>query len=194
MGHAFVVAVAALLTGCADATAPAAAGEPGTAAPSGRRTAGVETSHGRRVADLDACPQLNVPAGNVLAFHAYARGVQIYRWSGAGWTFVAPSAVLFATAGGTGAVGTHFAGPTWLSVSGSRVVGTVVAPCTPDPDAIPWLLLAATPAGGPGVFRRATFIQRVNTVGGRAPAAPGSFTGQETTVPYTAEYLFYRAR
>jgi len=39
-----------------------------------------------------------------------------------------------------------------------------------------------------------TFIQRVNTVGGNAPAAAGTFVGEETRVPYSAEYLFYRAQ
>ena len=38
-----------------------------------------------------------------------------------------------------------------------------------------------------------TYIQRVNTVGGLAPAEPGDFVGQEVEVPYTAEYYFYRA-
>ena len=38
-----------------------------------------------------------------------------------------------------------------------------------------------------------TFIQRVNTTGGIAPAAPGTTVGEEARVPYTAEYFFYRA-
>jgi hypothetical protein len=41
---------------------------------------------------------------------------------------------------------------------------------------------------------RVTFIQRLNTVGGNAPAAAGTAIGQEVNVAYTAEYLFYRAR
>lgn len=61
------------------------------------------------------------------------------------------------------------------------------------PDAIPWLLLGAV-SQGPGVFHRVAFIQRVNTVGGNAPSDPGSFTGEEARIPYTTEYLFYRAQ
>jgi hypothetical protein len=38
-----------------------------------------------------------------------------------------------------------------------------------------------------------TFIQRVNTIGGTAPAEAGLFVGDEARVPYTAEYYFYRA-
>lgn len=36
-------------------------------------------------------------------------------------------------------------------------------------------------------------VQRVNTLGGTAPAGAGSFVGDEARVPYTAEYYFYRA-
>src|SRR5439155_17162999 len=105
----------------------------------------------------------------------------------------APAAVLYANAGYDGEVGTHYAGPTWESNSGSKVVGRRVAGCTPDSTAIPWLLLQAVSTDGPGIFHRVTYVQRVNTVGGVAPSAPGSFVGEEADVPYTAEYYFYRA-
>jgi hypothetical protein len=63
-----------------------------------------------------------------------------------------------------------------------------------DPDAIPWLLLAAVPASteGPGIFADTTYIQRVNTSGGKAPSVTGNFVGQVARVPYTADYYFYR--
>ncbi len=137
---------------------------------------------------------MHAPAGSQLASRLYAKGVQIYRWNGTSWSFVEPSAVLFADAKGKGAVGSHYAGPTWLSVSGSKVVGTVLERCTPDPNAIPWLLLGAVSADGPGVFQGTTYIQRVNTVGGNAPSNPRSVTGEVVNVPYTAEYLFYRGQ
>jgi hypothetical protein len=38
-----------------------------------------------------------------------------------------------------------------------------------------------------------TFIQRVNTVGGKAPTVNGVVAGEVARVPYTAEYLFYKA-
>jgi hypothetical protein len=143
-------------------------------------------------ADLGACPDLEPPAGAELTFHAYAVGVQIYRWDGEAWAFVAPEADLYADAGGNGHVGIHYAGPTWESTSGSAVLGRVAHRCTPDPDAIPWLSLDAVSSHGPGVFDGVTFIQRVNTVGGKAPATPGTVVGGVTRVPYTAEYYFYR--
>jgi hypothetical protein len=143
--------------------------------------------------DLEGCENLNVPTGEVLALRLYAVGTQIYRWNGTAWIFIEPSAVLYPNARSRGRIGTHYAGPTWESNSGSKVVGAVLERCTPDPDAIPWLLLRAASAQGPGVFQKITSLQRVNTVGGKAPADPGSFEGQTTEVPYTAEYLFYRA-
>ena len=143
--------------------------------------------------DLGDCQKLQVPAGNTVTFNAYAVGVQIYRWNGAKWTFVAPEALLFADAGHVNVVGIHFAGPTWESVSGSKTVGVVLERCTPDPAAIPWLLLGGVSIGRPGVFDLVTYVQRVNTVGGNAPTDPGASAGEEARVPYTAEYVFYRA-
>ncbi len=142
------------------------------------------------------CDSLQVPEGNEVAFHVFATGVQIYTWTGTAWKFVAPMATLYADAGYNGQVGTHYAGaagPTWESNSGSKVVGMRLAACTPDPNSIPWLKLGAIASHGPGVLAGVTFVQRVNTVGGKAPTAPGTNVGDLANVPYTAEYVFYRA-
>ena len=140
-----------------------------------------------------ACDSLNVPDGYRVSLHAYALGVQIYQWDGARWVFVAPAAELYADPCYEGPIGTHYAGPTWEANDGSRVVGTRLAGCTPNRGAIPWLKLGAVSNAGHGRFAQVTFIQRVNTVGGTAPAEAGLFVGDEARVPYTAEYYFYRA-
>lgn len=143
------------------------------------------------------CDSLQVPETDRVAFHAYAIGVQIYRWNGSAWVFVAPMATLYADAGFHGEIGIHYltvgtpGGPTWESNSGSKVIGMRLAACTPDPDSIPWLKLGAIYSQGPGPLDGVTFIQRVNTVGGIAPSTPGTTVGQEAEVPYTAEYYFY---
>lgn len=170
--------IAALTAACADAGDHARVAPP--TAPSLSRVT------------LGACNDLAVPEEP--AFHAYAAGVQIYRWNGTSWAFVAPRATLYADAGGHATVGSHYAGPTWESVSGSKVVGTVAKRCTPNANAIPWLLLDATSSAGPGVFARVTQIQRINTGGGLAPTTPGVAAGDIAEVPYTAEYFFYRGR
>ena len=69
-----------------------------------------------------------------------------------------------------------------------------------EPGAIPWLLLQVVGTGtGPtgGAFlTQATFIQRLNTSGGVAPATGCSSSGNVgaiSLVPYTADYFFYKA-
>jgi len=149
-----------------------------------------------RAPDLPSplCDRVQVQFGNKVSFHVYALGVQIYRWNGVSWDFVAPSARLFADPEYHSEVGTHYAGPTWESNSGGKVVASRVEGCAPDPTAIAWLLLQKVSTEGPGIFDRVTYIQRVNTAGGLPPDHPGEFIGAEEEVPYTAEYYFYRAQ
>jgi hypothetical protein len=142
---------------------------------------------------LQPCGNLQPPAGNEVYFRVYAVGVQIYRWSGNSWDFVAPSADLFASPNYQGQVGIHYGGPTWQSNSGSKVMAARLRDCTPDSTAVPWLLLQVTSTTGPGVFSQTTFITRVNTVGGLRPTTPGSAVGLEARVPYRTEYYFFRA-
>jgi hypothetical protein len=152
--------------------------------------AGADPGNDNRAPDLSEYPKLKVEAGHKVCFRAFAIGEQIYRWDGTSWVFVGPEAVLFDQDGEE--VGTHYAGPTWESDSGSTVVGTVTERATPDPDSIPWLKLETASSAGPGIFADVTFIQRVNTVGGKAPADAGDFVGEVVRVPYLADYYFYR--
>ena len=134
---------------------------------------------------------------NKVSFQGYAEGVQIYVSTPSlvnptqfVWTFKAPEAVLFDNDGNVVAI--HYAGPTWESNSGSKVVAARVSGVTVDATAIPWLLLRATSTEGPGILAQTTLVQRVNTVGGLAPAAPPTQAGLEVRVPYTADYFFFR--
>jgi len=144
---------------------------------------------------------LAVPAGQVLVLAARGIGEQIYECAAAKdgaasstWTLKAPQAQLRDAAGN--ALGKHYAGPTWESNDGSKVIGEVVSKSeAPDADAIPWLLLRAKSTSGSGRFSSITSIQRVHTLGGKAPATPcdGAPSGKEARVPYAADYLFYAA-
>lgn len=183
-----------LMAACADYST--AAPKDGTTYARSTASLASELSGGAdsRFPDLGLCQDLQVPAGSKVTFHVFGIGFQIYRWTGASWVFVNPSADLFADAGGQGLVGKHFGGPTWRTVSGSQMVGTIAPDgrCSlNNPSAIPWLKLTAV-ASGSGVFSQTTFIQRTNTAGGLAPSAPGSVAGEEVNVPYTADYYFYR--
>jgi hypothetical protein len=136
----------------------------------------------------------------VLSHHA--RGVQIYRCDAADggfkWAFVAPQAELFANAQSQTTAGTHGAGPFWQSQDGSKVVGKVKSRAdAPTAGAIPWLLLTTTPEGVAGKLAGVTHIQRINTVGGVAPAqgcSGAAEVGQQARVPYTADYVYFAAK
>ena len=150
----------------------------------------------------DAPQELRPPEDQVLALEVPATGVQIYECSAGKdqparfeWAFKAPEAELFDKAGRK--IGKHYAGPTWESNDGSTVVGEVKARNGgPDSNAIPWLLLGAKSNSGTGVFSQIRSVQRLQTVGGKAPSAPcGQDNAQQVVrVPYKATYYFYAAR
>src|SRR5688572_4584720 len=119
--RSLMVATSILSIGCSDETPVglAGGGAHGALSVSEPTVAmSVSSANQPRGPELAACPKLAPPAGSKLAFHVYAEGVQIYRWTGTSWGFIAPSATLSSDAGGHGIVGTHYAGPTWESNSG----------------------------------------------------------------------------
>jgi len=145
-------------------------------------------------------PQLMPPAPAASLLRATARGSQIYvcgaKPGGGGfeWTLKAPDAVLSDASGQP--VAKHYAGPTWEASDGSKVVGEIAARGdTPGGQAIPWLLLRAKSHEGTGQFARVSYVQRIDTAGGLAPASScdAGHDGQEQRVPYTAVYVFYQA-
>jgi Protein of unknown function (DUF3455) len=176
------VAAALALAGCATAPAPAAH------APSSEAVVAVPAA-------------LQAPPGERKLTEHHARGVQIYRCTAGAasaspaWAFVAPQAELFGSAASSAVVGTHGAGPFWQAADGSKVVGQVKARAdAPQAGAIPWLLLSAVPQSAAGSLAAVTSIQRLQTVGGVAPAAGCASTadvGSEVRVPYTAQYVYY---
>jgi len=150
----------------------------------------------------DVPGKIQVPDGNKVFLVGHAIGVQIYSCnatsSGFAWGFVAPRADLYGDNGKL--IITHFAGPTWQAKDGGKVVGRRVDGVRVDATAIDWLLLsAASTAAGPDGDRlvKTTFIQRINTTGGLAPAAAdcnATTAGTVVEVPYTADYYFWKRR
>jgi hypothetical protein len=144
---------------------------------------------------------LRVPAGQDLLIQLHATGVQIYQCQPKGdpaqfeWLFKQPEATLFTRRGKN--FGRHYAGPTWEANDGSKVVGEALAHVDgPKPNSIPWLLLRAKSTSGQGAFSHARYIQRLNTVGGNAPAVAcrQDQSGQQLRASYTADYVFYGAK
>jgi hypothetical protein len=107
------------------------------------------------------------------------------------WVFVGPVATLADASGKS--VGRYYAGPTWEAMDGSKVTAKQVAVAPGRPGAIPLQLVKADPATGMGAMQGVTYIQRLNTEGGVAPAsacASGN-VGAKQQVAYKADYVFY---
>ena len=158
--------------------------------------------------DVPVPAPLEVPTGSHMLLHVYARGVQVYSYSPLpadttrlGWVLLEAKAKLYTDAGYRQEAGKHYFNsahhPVWAAVDGSTVEGAKIQQAdAPVQDAVPWLLLKATAVTGNGPLASTSFIQRVNTKGGKAPAggADGAHKGQTIEVDYTAEYLFYGSK
>ena len=126
------------------------------------------------------------------------------------WTLFTPVATLFSDQ--QEQLTTHFFSPNpeegvivraaWQDSRDTSIVWARVITSVPDPNAsgaIAWLKLQAAgaqegPTGG-DTLSRTTFIQRVNTVGGSAPATGCEIptdVGRKVFVPYAADYFFYK--
>jgi hypothetical protein len=171
---AVVGAVAALLPGAAHAQ--------GTSAP---------------LSPPEVPAALQVPAGQTLLLRAFAAGTQNYACQtdasgNATWVFLQPKAVLVGDDGEP--FGIHGRGPFWAAYDGSRVVGSapVSAPGRDPAHDVPLLLLRGTPGETDGRLAGVSFIQRLDTHGGAAPAGSCDPDQQPTlAVPYVAVYYFY---
>lgn len=143
------------------------------------------------------------PNENVRVATFFAVGVQKYRAqvkAGSSpqtfeWVFVAPQADLYDSKNKK--VGTHSAGPTWqLSASTSdSIYGQQFSPPrtapSPDPNSIDWLLLMPKTGTVPtGIFTNVSYIQRIATKGGKAPATLPLSANETIDVEYTAVYRF----
>ena len=144
---------------------------------------------------------VKVPAGHAVAMETVGAGDITYECRArAGmpgqheWVFVGPDARLMDRSGKQ--VGKYYGPPaTWENMDGSKVTATQVAVAPNGSGNIPYQLVKANPAMGTGKMQGVSYIQRVATKGGIAPAMPcaGSNTGEKQVVKYQADYIFYRA-
>ena len=139
-------------------------------------------------------PDAIMVAGETLVATIHAQGAQVYECkadaSGAlAWQFREPIATLLSN-GKT--LGRHYAGPTWELADGSAVAGKVAAsaPGASQSD-IPLLKLAVVSQTGSGMLAGINSIQRLNTKGGVAKG-PCDSAGAFLSVPYSADYAFYK--
>jgi hypothetical protein len=153
------------------------------------------------------------PAGQKAFLISHAVGTQNYICLPSGWVQFSPQATLFNEEGNQ--VLTHFLSPnpteggvaraTWQHSRDTSAVWAQSIASSEDPayvmsGAIPWLLLQvmgvqAGPTGGDRMSDT-TFIQRINTVAGKAPKAgctTAAEVGSKALVPYEADYVFYKS-
>ena len=144
---------------------------------------------------------VKVPAGNRVAMETIGAGDITYECRAKKdmadqfeWVFVGPDAALTDRTGKR--IGRYFGPPaTWESMDGSKVTGAQLAVSPAGAANIPLQLVKANPAMGAGSMQGVTYIQRVATQGGVAPAATcaASSMGQKQIVKYQADYIFWRA-
>ena len=139
-------------------------------------------------------PDTIAAPGETLVATVHAEGAQVYDCkAGASgqlaWQFREPVATLLE---GGKTVGRHYAGPHWELADGSVVAGKAVgrAPGATAQD-IPLLKLEATSRRGNGRLTDVSTILRLNTKGGTAEG-PCPTAGALLSVPYSADYAFYR--
>jgi Protein of unknown function (DUF3455) len=152
--------------------------------------------------DQSALPEaIKVAAGNKAALETVGVGDITYecrdKKDAAGqyeWAFVGPEAALNDRSGNK--IGRYYGPPaTWESMDGSKVSGTQLAVSPAAAGNIPLQLVKANPAMGSGAMTGVTYIQRVATQGGVAPAIPcdAASKGKKEVVKYQADYIFYKA-
>jgi hypothetical protein len=144
---------------------------------------------------------VQVPTGNRVAMETVGVGSITYECRAKKdaadtfeWFFAGPDARLMDRTGLQ--VGKYFGPPaTWQSMDGSQLTGAQLAVAPNGAGNIPLQLVKANPANGMGSLQDVTFIQRVATVGGTAPALPCAQAqlGQKQVVPYQADYIFWKA-
>jgi hypothetical protein len=152
--------------------------------------------------DQSALPAaVQVPAGNKVFMETVGVGDITYECRAkAGttdqfeWVFVGPNAALNDRGGKQ--IGRYYGPPaTWEGQDGAKVTGAQVAVAPAAAGNIPLQLVKANPASGTGWVTGTTFIQRVATRGGVAPALPcgaGNVSAKQV-VKYQSDYIFWRA-
>jgi hypothetical protein len=144
--------------------------------------------------------EITPPAGNKAALTLTGVGTLAYECKAVAdkpgtfaWTFAGPDAKLLDA--GKKEIGKYYAGPTWEANDGSKVTGKQLAVSPGAAGAIPLQLVQAAPSTGKGAMTDVTYIQRLKTVGGVAPATPvcaAANVGAKTTVGYSADYVFFK--
>jgi len=150
-------------------------------------------------AQMNVPEAVRVPDGHKVAMETVGVGQITYECQAKtdmpgqmAWVFMGPKAALNDRSGKQ--VGKYYGPPaTWEAMDGSKVTGTQVAIAPAGDGNIPHQLVKANPAEGKGAMTGVTYIQRVATKGGVAPAktCAAANEGERQIVDYQADYLFW---
>ena len=175
-------------------------------------------AHAQTVTPPAVPPGLEVPEGNHAFLLGHGVGTQNYvcaptdKVGHVAFTLFTPQATLFSD--DQLQLTTHFFSPnpdeggvvrvTWedstdTSIVWAKLITASTDPGFVDPNAVAWLTLQRVgsrvgPTGG-NTLAVTTFVQRVNTEGGLAPAEGCEAlpdVGKKAFIPYTADYIFYK--
>eukprot|EP00249_Psilotum_nudum_P004213 c17754_g1_i2 orf=428-1000(+) len=164
-------------------------------------SAGRELIH-HKSPHLSSIPkQIKVPSGNKRHIALLGVGLQNYVSNGSTWVFQNATADLYTLSKEKKLVGKHFflpkpdiygGQPSWSTFHPkSLVTAKTLESVTIDPNSITWTLFQATTEhGSKKELGAVTYLQRIKTKGGLAPAAL-SRSGVSVAVPYSTIYIYY---
>lgn len=152
-----------------------------------------------KVYSQDRLPQaVMVPAGHTVALETRATGILNYECKPTAtgpyaWVLVSPQANLLDR---TGKDVVAYSGPpaTFKHIDGSSVIGTQISVAPNGEYTLPLQLSRAQPSMGTGALQGVTFVQRINTKGGveKTRSCAALNNGEKLTLPYQADYIFWR--
>lgn len=144
---------------------------------------------------------VQVPAGNTVSLETVGVGEITYQRHAKKdaegqfeWVFVGPAASLNDRSGKQ--IGKYYGPPaTWEAMDGSKLSGAQVAVAPSALGNLALQLVKGNAATGSGAMTGVTYIQRVETKGGVAPATPCTADNVDAKeiVKYQADYIFYKA-
>lgn len=149
---------------------------------------------------------VKVPGGNAVLMKTFAMGQITYECMEKkdepgkfAWAFKIPHAYLYDA--DNNQIGRYYGSPkgaTWEANDGSKVVGKqlAVVPNAATAGSIPLQLVQQNGYEGRGAMNNVTYIQRLATVGGVAPAGKtcdATNAGKRELVAYQADYVMWKA-
>ncbi|WP_411882045.1 DUF3455 domain-containing protein [Polaromonas sp. YR568] len=144
---------------------------------------------------------LRVPAGHTAVLEAQGRGDLLYECQAVkrapyeyAWLLLSPGIRL---ADGAGNTVTYFPGARarWVHSDGSKVSAKELVEVPGDSKNLPLLRALVGPSDTPGALANISYIQSRYTAAGVVanPPCTASTLGMRVSVPYEADYIFWRA-